>query len=237
MHEVIADKLGALPPRTVVDLGCGTGPTLAALAARWPTTHLVGLDHQAATIDVAARNLEGRNPDLRVADLEEPLDLPDSSIDAVVCHNVLECVSNPVALVDEVARILEPGGRAVWSHTDFDTVVINTADVELSRRVIHAYADLTQPWMAHSDGRMGRKLVGIVRRSHLALTDLDTHVLTTAERSLLAADRIDNICAALALDPMLGRDVLRWRNEIDDSVTAGDFVFAETTFIVTTTAP
>jgi SAM-dependent methyltransferase len=159
-----------------------------------------------------------------------------NSIDAIVCHNTLECVADPVRLINEAARILRPGGRSVWSHTDFDTIVINTNDVELSRRVLHAYADLTQPWMAHSDARMGRKLVGLVERSTLRLADLDAQVLVASERSPPVADRIDNITAALAVDPLLARDVLRWHQEVDDAIAAGEFLFGEMTFVVTAIA-
>lgn len=234
VHELIVDKLGDREPSEVLDLGCGTGPTLAAVARRWPRAHLVGVDLKPANIEVAARNLAGSVTDLRAADLDEPLDLPDDSIEAIVCHNTLECLADPVRLMDEAARVLKPGGWAVWSHTDFDTIVANTADVELSRRVLHGYADLAQPWMAHSDARMGRKLGGLIRRSRLTLADLDTQVLIDRDLSTLVADRIDNITAALAGHASLARDVERWRHEVDDAVAAGDFLFAETTFVVTT---
>lgn len=36
--------------------------------------------------------MTGSATDLPVADLDEPLDLPDHAIDAVVCHNTVECV-------------------------------------------------------------------------------------------------------------------------------------------------
>ena len=67
--------------------------------------------------------------------------MSDESVDASICHNVLECLANPIDLLNETARVLRPGAVALWAHTDFDTIVVNTPDVELSRRVLHAYAD------------------------------------------------------------------------------------------------
>lgn len=145
-------------------------------------------------------------------------------------------VAGPVAVINEAARVLVPGGCAVWSHTDFDTVVVNTEDVELSRWVLHGYAHQTQPWMEHSDARLGRKLVGIVARSHLQLDDPDTNVVVESDRVPLAEDRIDDIAAALAGNPSLARDVVRWRRQVDDALAADSFLFAETTFVLTTRA-
>ena len=61
------------------------------------------------------------------------------------------------------------------SHTDFDTIIVNAggADPNLDRRVLHAYADQPQPWMNHSDTRMGRKLPGLAQRSRLDLVAVD----------------------------------------------------------------
>ncbi len=40
------------------------------------------------------------------------LDLPDASFDAVVLHLILAAIPDPVRCLNEVARILRPGGRA-----------------------------------------------------------------------------------------------------------------------------
>jgi SAM-dependent methyltransferase len=55
-----------------------------------------------------------------------PLPLADASADRVLCHDVLECLPDPDALVAEAARILRPGGRLVLAHTDYDTVVFTS---------------------------------------------------------------------------------------------------------------
>jgi len=128
-----------------------------------------------------------------------------------------------MGLMNEAARVLKPGGWSVWPHTDFDTIVVNTTDVELSRRVLHGYADMAQPWTSHSDARMGRKLGGLVHRSALTLVDLDTSVLVGSDLSPLVANRIDNISAALSGHSPLARDVPLWRHEVDDAIAPGTF--------------
>ena len=64
---------------------------------------------------------------------------------------------DPAALLAEAARVLRPGGRAIFSHPDFDRIVLNAPHVELSGRVCHAHADAKQDCMARVEGQMGRK--------------------------------------------------------------------------------
>ncbi|MFQ5692395.1 MAG: methyltransferase domain-containing protein, partial [Nitrospinota bacterium] len=61
------------------------------------------------TLDVVPRE----NVDL-VADLTD-IPLPADSLDGILCHQVLEHTTDPVAVVRELHRVLRPGGRAIVS--------------------------------------------------------------------------------------------------------------------------
>jgi ubiquinone/menaquinone biosynthesis C-methylase UbiE len=120
-HRWLAGLLAALPGDRVVDLGCGTGSTLAQVEAGLA----LGLDVSSAALARAAEALALAGDTLFVlvqADLKDPLPLADASADRVLCHDVLECLPDPDALVAEAARILRPGGRLVLAHTDYDTL-------------------------------------------------------------------------------------------------------------------
>ena len=54
------------------------------------------------------------------ADLKAPLPLADAAFDRVLCHNVLECLPDPGALVAEAVRVLRRHGRLVLAHSDFE---------------------------------------------------------------------------------------------------------------------
>jgi len=43
-----------------------------------------------------------------------------------------------------VYRVVGPGGRFVLSHTDFDTLIFTSEDLQLTRRLIRAYCDPQQ---------------------------------------------------------------------------------------------
>lgn len=90
--------------------------------------------------------------------LDAQLPCEDASVDLVYSHNLLECLANPRRFAQEVARILRPGGQVVVAHWDWDTQVYDGADKARIRRLVSAFADWQQAWMAHADGWMGRRL-------------------------------------------------------------------------------
>lgn len=240
IHAFVLDRARVSSDEVLLDLGCGTGPTLAEAHVRQPQVRLIGFDASPDSITAAGELLGkvGAVADLRVVDLDSPLPLADGSLDAVVCHNVLECLTAPVDLMNEAHRVLRPGGIAVWSHTDFDTILVDTPDGHLSRAVLHAYADQPQPWMKHSDARMGRKIAGLARRSHLDLTWVDAHVLSECSPTPEVQDRLDDVVRSLATSTSIEPELLaRWKTELDASVTDGSFFFAETTFVAVTAKP
>jgi SAM-dependent methyltransferase len=180
--ERLGWMLGLLDPQPgerVVDLGCGTGDALAMIGGRGHG-ELVGIDVSAAALRTAARtlaDLPGGAWLLVQADLADPVPLVDASLDGAVCHNVLECLAEPAALLEEAARVLRPGGRLVLSHTDYDTLVFASEDQALTRRLVHTYNDTQQEWMAAVDGTIGRRLPDLVGRSPLRLDAVEVNAV------------------------------------------------------------
>ena len=95
-----------------LDVGCGTGALSAALLAAVSPLSLVGLDPSAEYVRMARE----RQPDPRArfaVGAATALELPDASVDRVVCGLVLNFVPDPAAAVREMQRVLAPGGQVV----------------------------------------------------------------------------------------------------------------------------
>lgn len=103
--------------KVAVDLGCGTGGVLEHLLKK--SEQVIGVDGSARMLELARRRFVGEEDrlSLRIGDLEH-LPLRDAEADFVCINLVLHHLSNPRAVLGEVARVLRPGG--VFLLTDFD---------------------------------------------------------------------------------------------------------------------
>ena len=100
--------LAVAQPGAIADIGAGDGATIHALQR----AGLLG--DSVYAVDLAeprVRNAERTAPGVVgiVADAATT-GLPDASVDGVVCTQVIEHVADDRAVVEEIARILRPGG-------------------------------------------------------------------------------------------------------------------------------
>ncbi len=105
--------LALLPTHwTVADLGCGTGALTVELSRRFD--RVIAVDNTPAMLE-AARTRTAEVSD-RVELLEgdlKALPIEDNHCDAAMMVLVLTYLDDPQSAVQEMARILKPGGRAV----------------------------------------------------------------------------------------------------------------------------
>lgn len=150
--EWLPEKLGR-----VADLGCGPGIMVPLILERGGS--FVGIDMAPEMIKEANAKY-GHLPGVsfQVGNVEA-LDLPDESFDQVVCMGVIEYLEQPMKAMQEIGRILRPGGVALVSvskryHSDRVAVPL-TAPVR---------------WLARELGATGS---GQVHRSGLQPHELD----------------------------------------------------------------
>ena len=107
--------VGLAEGRRVVDVGCGEGYGAAWLASR--ARSVIGVDVAPEAIAHARSSYQAAGLSFAVGDARQ-LDLPDGSADLVTCFETIEHVSNPGAVLDELARILAPAGILLVSTPD-----------------------------------------------------------------------------------------------------------------------
>jgi ubiquinone/menaquinone biosynthesis C-methylase UbiE len=124
------------PDATVVDVGCGTGRAVAELAERG--ARAIGVDLDPAMVAAARGRFPGL--DLRVADAAD-LPLETGQALGYRADKVFHMLPEPSVALAESRRVLAPGGRVVLLGQDWDTVVIDSGQPEVTRRIVHARAD------------------------------------------------------------------------------------------------
>jgi len=111
VEAAVAKALGEGPFDLFVDLGTGTGRMLELFGNNFRRGF--GLDLSPAMLAYARTKLERAglpNVQVRQADIYD-LPLADHAADAVVMHQVLHFLGDPLRAIREAARVLAPGGR------------------------------------------------------------------------------------------------------------------------------
>jgi ubiquinone/menaquinone biosynthesis C-methylase UbiE len=112
--ECMIEALGARPGDTILELAAGTGVAgFSALSAIGGDTRLIISDFAEAMVEAARRQgaeLRLENVEYRVLDAEA-LDLPDGSVDGVLCRWGYMLLGDPAQAFAETRRVLRPGGR------------------------------------------------------------------------------------------------------------------------------
>src|SRR4029453_18333122 len=93
----------------------------------------IGFDPSQDIVEEARRLTPGAQ--FAVADADD-LPLPDRSLDGYRADRVLQHLEDPHAALQEAARTLRPGGRAVLVDQDWDTFVIDGDDPYVTRAIL-----------------------------------------------------------------------------------------------------
>lgn len=129
--DYLDDPAVALVPRTVVDLGCGTGGGALAMRARWPRARIVAIDLALPML----RQLRARergwkrrlrrplSPAIALACADaRALPLAEGTVDVLFCNLCLQWVEDLPAALAGFRRVLRPGGLLLCSSFGPETL-------------------------------------------------------------------------------------------------------------------
>jgi ubiquinone/menaquinone biosynthesis C-methylase UbiE len=108
------ELLEVKPSDRVIELGCGPGVAIAALASRATKGLVVGVDHSAVVIRQARRRNADAIKQGRVSLIHAPvehLQTAGGPFDAALAVNTVGMWPEPTTRLREIGRMLRPGGR------------------------------------------------------------------------------------------------------------------------------
>jgi len=119
---MVGDVAGA----RVLDVGCGAGSHSVALADRG--AKVTGFDKSRGLLAIARERL-GERVELHHGDLADPLPFDDGAFDVVLASLVLHYLRDWAPVLEELHRVLVPGGRLIVStHHPFMDHVLSGED-------------------------------------------------------------------------------------------------------------
>lgn len=163
LEEPLFDRYAVTPGAHILDVGCGTGVVTERIAARFPEASVVGVDVHAPHID-RARQDHGSRPNLafREGDAFE-LDVPDASMDLVVCRHVLHAVQQPELVMQQLFRVLAPGGHVHLLLEDYGMIHFAGTRLDTDRFWQGAVWRLAE--VIGNDVRIGRKGLSLLTKA------------------------------------------------------------------------
>jgi ubiquinone/menaquinone biosynthesis C-methylase UbiE len=184
------------PDDVVLDIAAGTGLVGRALAA--DVTRVTAVDSTAAMLDEGRQRAveEGHGNLEFVSGSAEHLPLPDAAFTLVVTRFSLHHFADPTPAVDEMVRVLRPGGRVVVKD------LVASIDPAVAARQDHV-----ERLRDHSHVRMPPR--GAVRRwleerglhvDDVAEREIDRPVEQWLAQSVTAADAAEQVRSAFEAD-------------------------------------
>ncbi len=147
----------------ILDVGCGLGHEVQRLAQRvGQSGRVVGIDEGESMIAEAKRRVARLSLpiDFYVGDAQQ-LDFDDRSFDLCRAERVIEYVEEPQQMLEEMVRVVRPGGSIIIFDFDKDGMLVDAPDRELMRHIKRVIFDSVP------NGGIGSQLPRLYRQLEL----------------------------------------------------------------------
>jgi len=224
-------RLHVQPGHHLLDVGCGTGTDVQALARLvGPTGQVVGLDVSAAMIEEARRRAaaSGLPVAFRVGDVRQ-LDDADEVFAGCRSARVLCFQPDAAQVVAELARVVRVGGHLVAFEPECESLIIDAPDLALTRRFTAFWRD------GFPAGCVARHLPAVFGACGLVDVEVTPHTLIFRDATLffhrlfLFADTVRKACEGGVATPEEGH---QWQAALEAQGARGQFFAAFTFYMV-----
>jgi ubiquinone/menaquinone biosynthesis C-methylase UbiE len=191
---------------------------------------VIGVDNSQNLIEEAQQRMGNAIPQLqfRVEDAQH-LRFADNTFDGCRADRLFMHLPHRETVLREMIRVTRPGGWIVVTDPDWDTLIIDAPDRQLTRKILHASADTTaNPWS-------GRELYRLFHESGLgvvAVADTITLVLNDWATANQLYELDDTVAAVERSGSISATDAQMWINSLQQADHDGRFFCAVTAFTV-----
>ena len=228
------ESLQLRPGDRALDVGCGTGDDVQALAdVVGPTGRAVGVDFSSTMLDEARTRVAafGNAIEFRQADAAH-LPFGDGFFDGCRAERLLQHLDRPSEAFAEMVRVTRPGGRLALVEPDYGTLSVEGAAADVTRSILDVRC------RHFRSGRIGSQLPVLCRR--LGLQDMRVQVRVLANSYYGNAEQLrlqKYADAAVAVGAVSTDAAARWLEQLRDSAATGRYRHAVGVFIVSAATP
>jgi ubiquinone/menaquinone biosynthesis C-methylase UbiE len=212
----------------ILDVGCGTGDDVREMARIVGSAgQVIGVDNSQAMLAEARRRAAGTGlpVEFRAADA---LALPFEAdhFDGCRCDRSLMHVPDARRALAEMVRVTRPGGRLAVYEVDFETLVIDTGERVLARKVAHFWCDSLR------DGWLGRRVGALFRDLGLAEVTVTAHTLMLSPPLAMPLLGAPTVQKAIEKGGLTSAEGEAWLAHLDELERTGRFFSTLTGYLV-----
>jgi SAM-dependent methyltransferase len=224
------DLLHVQPGFQLLDVGCGAGDDVRALAQMvGDQGRVVGIDPSETLIAEAQQRSENASlsVDFQVGDVTQ-LTFADNTFDGCCASRVFIHLSNREQALAEMIRVSRPGAWIVVAEPDWETLLIDAPNMQLTRQFVAYYSSRIQ------NAWCGRQLLRLAKDAGLAeiICDPVTAVFTDYA-AVNKVFRIQEFMEDLVTAGQTSQDsVSTWLSAVEHQAQRDRFFCSLTLFIV-----
>ena len=214
----------------VLDVGCGMGADVFALAAMvGESGHVTGVDFSEALISEAKTRAAERSlaVSFEVADAQS-LPFAHASFDAVRTERMLMHVPNATQAIAEMVRVLRPGGRLSVFDMDWETQFCDSSQREVTRKIALSFCD------GMKNGWIGRSLPRLFKQHGMFDLSMVYHTVTV-DHEFLQLLLGGHVAHAVSIGTITESEANSWWADLDTANRESRFLYGWTAMTVAST--
>jgi ubiquinone/menaquinone biosynthesis C-methylase UbiE len=232
VNYALRDILNPQAEDRLLELGSGSGVLCRLMAQNVsPKGHIIGIDTSPEMVKLSQEYAHKENLDnlitFEVGEASK-LDYPNGSFNGAFAARLLIYITNPLEIITELIRVVKSGGRIVLMDWDFETLVVDHSNRELTRRIFHWRND-------NKDGNnwSGRQLYRLLKIGGLKeITVFPVVTTTTDESSSLTQSLWHAASGALEQGIINNKEYESWISELKSSIQKQQYFAGIVYFIV-----
>lgn len=225
-REWLMEHLDLEPGESVLSVGCGPGYEPEAMAERVGTAGRVyGIDNSEDVLAIGTNHCDAYpHVTLEHGDADAiPID--DERFDVAVGAYVYEYVPDIESAIDELYRVIAPGGRAAVISGDWDTAVWQSSDPE---RMDH----ILDTWMTFfADPNRGSNLRAAFTRSPFEIDSVEPYVYLETDLDDYAGRLLALVKGHLEEEGIDQSKIADWEQDLRNLEATGETFFSFTSFL------